>query len=92
MGGGGGREWHPTSAARLHGVRLSVADTGVCVPQVGRLSKGEEWVWQGTLSQVGGWICPECRGQRDGGCGQWGVLTARSVFGGAVSTSDGRRR
>ena len=64
MGGRGGCEWHPSSAARLHGVRLSVADTGVCVPQVGSLSKGEEWVWQGALSHVGGGSVPsnEARG------------------------------
>ena len=41
MGGGRGREWHPSSAPRLHGVRLSVADTGVCVPQVGRSGCGK---------------------------------------------------
>jgi len=95
MGCGGGREEHSSSATRLHGGCLPVADTGVYVPKVGRLSKQEglRWVWQGTLSQVGGWFCPESRGWQNGKCSyrRWCVLTAPSVCGGVVSSSDGRR-
>ena len=51
MGSGGGRECHSSHASRLHGCRLPVADTGVCVPKASSLSKPESlgWVWQSTL-------------------------------------------
>ena len=89
MGGGGGHEQHTSSAPGLHGSRFSITDTGIHAP---RASHWKVWVWQGVSSQVERWLCPECRGQRDGGYGRyWGVFIAGGVCGGAGATADGRR-